>query len=203
MTKRPRMLMVYLLLTALLGGCGTQPSQKTLFYRLDVPVPSVGKTTGEPKAADVQPFIGVGPVTLANYLDRPQIITRVNPYRLELDDFHHWAGRLQDNITQLLADSLQTKLGQEKVVAYPWHRSVKPRYELTLDIHRLDEEAGQVALQARWTLVEPEQDRLLDLQQVWISEPVEGAGMEALVAAASRALQQLAEQLAGRLRSYR
>ena len=202
MTRRYDLILMAPLLVTLLGGCSTQPSQKTLFYRLDIPGEASAPQVAAAKLPVAQPRLGVGPVSLAAYLDRPQLISRVSPYHLELHDFHYWAGKLQDNLTLVLTQALQRRLGQDRVVAYPWHRSVKPAYELTLNVDRLDAEQGQLRLQVRWTLIDGQEGRLIDLHQASIAEPLQGSGAEAQVAAASRAVQRLAEQLAVRLRPY-
>jgi uncharacterized lipoprotein YmbA len=184
-----------------LAGCASHPPQRTQFYRLNTST-AAPQTPAEAAAVSAtQPLLGVAPVRLASYLDRPQMIHRVSPYRLELRDFHHWAGKLQDNIGLVLVDALQAYFGNAAVVGYPWHRAVRPSYELSLDVSRLDTENQQLLLYARWTLVQEAMARLLDLQQARIVEPLQGEGPEAEAAAASRALQRLAAQIAGRLSS--
>jgi len=202
MILRYHLTLTTLLLISLITGCSTQPSQKTLFYRLDIPVETAASQTAAAELPVPQPRLGVGPVSLADYLDRPQLISRVSPYHLELHEFHYWAGKLQDNLTLVLTRALQRRLGQDRVVAYPWHRSVRPAYELSLNLDRLDTEQGQVQLQVRWTLIDGQDGRLVDLHQSNIAEPLQGSGAEAQVAAASRAVQRLAEQLTVRLRPY-
>jgi hypothetical protein len=202
MIKGNKLCLPSILLSFVLAGCTTQPSQKTAFYRLAIPGEDPTQASGLLHRPITQPLIGIGPVALADYLNRPQIIRRLSPHRLELQDFHHWAGKLQDNITLALEAALQLELGESRVVAYPWHRAVEPAYELLLDVNRLDAYQGQVLLQVRWTLIDAREGRVLDLQQVSISEPLRGPDTEAMVAAASRALQQLARQLAGRLQAH-
>jgi uncharacterized lipoprotein YmbA len=191
-----------LLLVVLLAGCSSQPSQKTLFYRLDIPAEAAAGQESAVSLPVTQPRLGVGPVTLANYLDRPQIVTRLSPYRLELRDFHYWAGKLQDNLTMVLTQALQRRLGSDGVIAYPWHRAVKPAYELALQVDRLDAEQGQLLLQVRWTLIDGNTGGLVDLHQAKLAEPLQGSGAEAQVAAASRAVQRLANQLTVRLQPH-
>jgi uncharacterized lipoprotein YmbA len=202
MILRYHLTLTTLLLISLITGCSTQPSQKTLFYRLDIPVETAASQTAAAELPVPQPRLGVGPVSLAAYLDRPQLISRVSPFHLELHDFHYWAGKLQDNLTLVLTQALQQRLGQDRVIAYPWHRSVRPVYELSLNLDRLDEEQGQMRLQVRWTLIEGTTGELIDLHQASIAEPLQGSGAEAQVAAASRAVLRLAEQLTVRLRPY-
>ncbi len=84
MTNRRDLTLPILAGVALVGGCNTQPSQKSLFYHLDIPGEITAQQTAAVAIPITQPRLGVGPVTLANYLDRPQIVTRVSPYSLEL-----------------------------------------------------------------------------------------------------------------------
>jgi uncharacterized lipoprotein YmbA len=102
----------------------------------------------------------------------------------------------------VLTRALQRRLGQERVVGYPWHRAVRPAYELSLNVDRLDAQQGQLLLQVRWTLIHGNDGRLIDLHQARITEPLQGSGAEAQVAAASRALQRLAGPLTVRLQPY-
>jgi uncharacterized lipoprotein YmbA len=69
-------------------------------------------------------------------------------------------------------------------------------------VDRLDAQQGQLLLQVRWTLIHGNDGRLIDLHQARITEPLQGSGAEAQVAAASRALQRLAGQLTVRLQPY-
>jgi len=186
------------LLMLLLGGCATQPSQPTHYYRLAQPE----QPAGEGRPSTGQPLLGVGPLRLASYLDRPQLVRRSSPYRIELDDFHHWAGGLQENILQLLTSSLGAQLGERTLVAYPWDRAVRPAYQLQLDVDRLDAQAGQVWLRVRWTLVRSHDEQLLAMGEQHFSEPLTGGGNEAYVAAISRAVLELGRRLAEALQGY-
>ena len=78
-----------LLALALLAGCAGVARQKTEFYLLEAladPAP-ISKLQGDA-------WLGLGPVTLARYLDRPQMVTRVGGNRLVIDALNHsLAGR--------------------------------------------------------------------------------------------------------------
>ncbi|MEN8178629.1 MAG: PqiC family protein [Pseudomonadota bacterium] len=186
----------------LLMGCVSPNAQQTRFYRLSPESGSASSTNQTGEMSALQPKVGLGPVNLSGYLDRPQLISRIGPYQLILNDFEHWAGTLQDNIKAGLVDALQARLGGDAVIAYPWHGAVRPSYELILDFSRFDAEAGQLVLKVRWILLTERGDKLLAVRQVAIQEPMGGAAPEALVAAASRALDRLAEQLAAVIGSY-
>ncbi|MDJ0807097.1 MAG: PqiC family protein [Gammaproteobacteria bacterium] len=186
----------------LLAGCVSPSVQQTRFYRLNPQPDAAGLVLKAEERSSLQPKVGLGPLELAGYLDRPQLIKRVGPYRLTLNDFEHWAGTLQDNIKAGLVGSLQARLGSHAVIAYPWHSAVRPRYELILDFSRFDAEAGNFVVQTSWTLLAERGDKLLAVRQLMLREPIIDDSPEALVAAASRSLARLAEQLASTLAEY-
>jgi uncharacterized lipoprotein YmbA len=182
-----------LFLSLLLAGCAGTSSQPTRFYRLD----------GQPIRAEAislkplpgQKLVGIGPIKLAAYLDRPQIIERHSPHRLQLHEFDHWAGSLQENIVQVVTDLIRQRLDSMPVIAYPWHSTIKPDYEVLLTFNRFDREADKLWLQVRWSLLRSRDNSLLEMQRLVIEEPLQGSGIEASVAAANRAMGQLAEKI--------
>jgi uncharacterized protein len=200
MNGRVRHLIRLLVLTLLpiwLAGC-TSPSQPSRFYRLESALPPMAMPQPVMSGQNL-PIIGVGPVELASYLDRPQIVERTTPHRLQLYEFDRWAGTLQENALQVVTEVMQQALGGAQVVGYPWHSSVRPDYELVLTINRFERQEGRVRLESRWTLVAQPQGRLVKLGRQLFEAPVDGSDMEATVAAASAALEQLGQLLASEL----
>ena len=80
----------------LLPGCGS--TRPTEFYLL-TPLPAAVE-------AEKDLTIGVGPLTLVDYLDRPQIVTREKANKVLLNEFHQWAEPLKDNLLRILAMNL-------------------------------------------------------------------------------------------------
>jgi uncharacterized protein len=200
MNGRVRHLIRLLVLTLLpiwLAGCAS-PSQPSRFYRLESALPPMAMPQPVMSGQNL-PIIGVGPVELASYLDRPQIVERTTPHRLQLYEFDRWAGTLQENALQVVTEVMQQALGGAQVVGYPWHSSVRPDYELVLTINRFERQEGRVRLESRWTLVAQPQGRLVKLGRQLFEAPVDGSDMEATVAAASAALEQLGQLLASEL----
>ncbi|MEJ2394135.1 MAG: PqiC family protein [Candidatus Thiodiazotropha sp.] len=195
--KRVIRLLLLTLLPVWLAGCAS-PSQPSRFYRLDSVLPPMAMPQPVMSGQNL-PIIGVGPVELASYLDRPQIVERTTPHRLQLYEFDRWAGTLQENALQVVSEVMQQALGRAQVVSYPWHSSVRPDYELVLTINRFERQGEKVRLESRWTLVAQPQGRLVKLGRQPFEAPVDGSDMEATVAAASAALEQLGRVLAEEL----
>jgi hypothetical protein len=176
-----------------ISGCAG-PSQPTRFYRLDGQLEKTQAISLKPGSG--QSLIGIGPITLADYLDRPQIIERQTPHRLRLHEFDHWAGSLKQNIVQVLTDLTRSRLDGMQVVGYPWPAGLRPDYEVALNVSRFEREADRIWLGLSWSLVRTRDRSLLEMQHLVLEEPIDGDGIEAGVAAANRAMGQLAQRIA-------
>ena len=82
--------------------------------------------------------VGLGPVTLPDYLDRPQIVFRVSENRLVAADFHRWAEPLTGNVMRVLAENLAAQLPPARILAYPWQKSEAPSYQVRVEVVRFD-----------------------------------------------------------------
>lgn len=177
-----------------LGGCLGGNSASPTFYTLtpvEVPLPA-------PAQAGLA--LGVGPVTLPAYLDRPQLVTRTGQDALNLAEFDRWAEPLKTGVQRVLADNLSALLGTSRVTAFPWGTSQAVRYQVTVDLTRFEGVAGgAVVLGARWRILGSDGAVLL-VKQATITEATGAAGSDALVAAMNRALGALSRDLAAALR---
>ncbi|BAO45322.1 PqiC family protein [Thiolapillus brandeum] len=173
----------------LLAACATQ-SPPANFYVLTPLSQPGGKTIPDM-------LIGVGPLNLADYLDRNQLVSRSGDVSLELDEFHRWAGSLGKNATQVLAEDVSRLLGVDGVLAYPWSSGVDLDYQVILDINRLDVDADNtVILDAQWQLFDQQHGKLLEVHRSHYEVPSADVSHASVVLAQSKALAQLAQSLA-------
>jgi uncharacterized lipoprotein YmbA len=181
-----------------LSGClgSTPPTQFYLMPSLTTP------DTAPPASADRRDLtLGIGPVTVPPYLDRPQIVTRTSPAKLVLADFDQWAGPLADTIARVLVDNLSLLIPTERVVHYPWPRTIEPDYQMPVEVLQFDRgPGGQIVLAARWNLLDRNAQQLV-LRTSRISQAAGGADYEATVTAMGRTLEVLAQDMATTLRS--
>ncbi|MFV2059834.1 MAG: membrane integrity-associated transporter subunit PqiC [Gammaproteobacteria bacterium] len=139
---------ITLVLIFSLTACGSSP--KTNFYTLNTKkVPE--ENTEQNKN---QLYLGIWLVRLPAFLDRPEMVTRVGSYGIEVADFHRWAGGLGTNITQLISSELGRQLKTDRVVLSPWLPYQKPDYQIRIHIKRLDGELGSnMYLNGTWSLL--------------------------------------------------
>jgi uncharacterized lipoprotein YmbA len=178
------------LLPALAACTRTRP---TMFYTLVT-------AAGPPKARRPGKglVVGLGPITLPQYLDRPDIVTREGANQMRLAEFHQWAQPLEPMLTQIMAEDLLVLLGAEDVIPVPQRRDVPLDQVVEADVNRFEaDEAGEVVLDARWRVYRGDDDTLTTSGRSLITE--QGAPVpdyDAIVAAMSRAVGQLSAEIA-------
>jgi uncharacterized lipoprotein YmbA len=175
-----------------LVSCASTPASE--FYVL-TPMPRSAIEGNAPRAGDLS--IGVGPARLSEYLDRPNIVTRSSPNRLQIDEFHRWGGSLQNDLLTVLAQNLSLLLGTDDVLIYPWDDPVSPDYRVQLSIRRFDGGLdGSIELDARWIIIPASAGVDPIARRTLISQPVAAGDHEALVVASSQALQTMSREIA-------
>jgi uncharacterized lipoprotein YmbA len=175
-----------------LGGCR---SQSPRFYTLtSIPEDQVISKRQSPSRNAV---IGIGPVKLADYLDQSMLITRTSDNQAVKAQFDRWVGSFKDNFINVLADNIGVLLSTDRIYLYPWRTSVPIDYQVAMDVIRCDGRLGDAAyLEARWSILRGPEKKLLKMSRSNIREPVTGADYAALVAAQSRAVAKLSQEIA-------
>jgi uncharacterized lipoprotein YmbA len=142
------------------------------------------------------PAISVGPVTLAKYLDRPQIVTRPTANQLDVAEFDRWGGRLEDNVAQVLAEDLSRRLGTARVTVFPPEPVGRTEARVSVTITQFERVAnGDVVLEARWRIVPLRGEPVVDSSR--FTKRPSGTDYGATVAAMSDALGDLSDKIAG------
>ena len=189
---------VLCLLLILIGGCSR--TQTARFYTLNALTDA--QAGGQAVASDQGVAVGLGPIRLPEYLDRPQIVTRVSPNEVRFAEYHRWAGPLAGDLSNILAENLSILLGTDHIALYPWKSTTPIACRVEIEVSRFDGKPGDnVLLQSQWIVFSKDRKRVLGTKTSSISEPVNGKGYDALVAAQSRALAALGREIAEAIRS--
>ncbi|QKE61953.1 membrane integrity-associated transporter subunit PqiC [Aquipseudomonas campi] len=177
-----------LLLTSLLGLAGCTAHKPIPLYQLD---------GGNPAVPQQNQGLAVllGPVSVADYLQREALLQRQPDGSLVPADDARWAGSLAADIDQVLLRQLASRLDSQRLVLAPSNPGFTPDVQVLLSISRLDSGPLHPAvLEAQWRLLDRSgqlrDSRLLRLEQAHFGSPAEQ------VRAQSMLLQQLVEQLA-------
>jgi hypothetical protein len=135
-------------------------------------------------------------VTIPGYLDRPQIVTRLGPEELSVADFDRWSEPLREGVSRTLADNLATLMGTDRISSFPWAKPPAGQVQIVVDVTRFEGVGGtMVILGARWRILGSDGSERV-VRQASITEAMSAQGYNALVAAMSRALGTLSQQIA-------
>jgi hypothetical protein len=189
---------IWMIAAALLtvAGCGTTPPPT--FYQLE-------ETAGTQLSGLERGIaVGVGPINVASYLDRPQIVIRGAGHQLELSEFNRWVEPLTDSISRVIIINLSNSLESTRVYKVPRRNKTIPlEFRIEIDIARFDGElGGDALLVARWTIY-GRQDKALLTKVSIIRESSGGEGFDLLIAAQNRALQNLSREIFAAIRKSR
>lgn len=183
-----------LLLIQFFGCAGS--SQPTEFYILN-PI-----TNLEPSSRNLTgtPTIGIGPISVPKYLDRPEIVTRLNPNKVKIDEFNLWAGSLKENLQLAITESLSLLVANRAVVPYPWKKSVGVTWQVGIDIRRFDTDNSNATLIADWRTGNTSCLSKYTQHRSEFSIPVSGIGYGAKIAALNFALDQFTQEIAASIK---
>lgn len=198
--KRPIVsLVTAALTTCLVAACGSSPT--TNFYTLASVPPDPAATS---PVRQTQAVIAVGPLSLPDYLDRPQLVTRTSPYTMSLAAFDQWAGPLSDMLPRVLVEDMAQRLPGDRVVSFPQVSGPSFDYRIAVSANQFDIDAnGGATLLASWQVYAagaPEA-RLVD-DDVFHHDAT-GSGYGASVAAMSATLADLSQRLVDSLAAVR
>jgi uncharacterized lipoprotein YmbA len=192
--RTPRQSLIILATVLLfMAGCATSPPSR--FYLLQSLSSSALESGAQAKDQGVA--IGIGPINLPDYLDRPQIVTRNHGNELRLDEFNRWAEPMGQNLSRVLAENLGALLDTQHIALYPWPQATPIEYRIKVDVYRLDGSlGGRANLSARWTIYSGDLQKILMVRKSDIAESADAATYEALVSAESRAVAVLSREIA-------
>ena len=175
-----------LLAALVVAGCGTSPPVR--FFTLASEAP--------PRSAATAPAytIAVGPVTVPEIVDRPHLVLRVSPTRVEVAEQARWAAPLKSEIPRVLANQLSSLLPGASTATLSQRAAGSPDFRVLVDIQRFDSTPGDSAsVEASWS-VRSRDGTLVDGYSA-ASERA-GPGYDEIVAAHSRALGSIAKEIA-------
>jgi len=188
---------IFLLSLLSICGCASKSPNYYILNSLQSGAPSAEKVRAENDLT-----IGVGPVKIPAYLDRPEMATRSAADSLQFAEFDKWAEPLERNLTRVISENLAILLSTNRVGVFPWLNSAQVQYQVTVDITQLERMPdGKVILAARWNILGDQGENMLVIESSRFSIPIESAGYGAMASAESRAVEALSREIAAAIRS--
>jgi uncharacterized protein len=141
--------------------------------------------------------VGVLPVSLPSFLERPQLVAWTGPGEVRIDEFVRWAEPLDASAQRVLADDLARLLPSDDVMRAPWPRAVAPRFRVRVELARFGPQPGEeVSLAGRFVVLAAQSERALVSRDVELRRDPGQGDSGRVVEAMSALLADLAAQIA-------
>ena len=141
-------------LVVLSAGCSVLPPQED-HTRYFVLMPSSRSSSAAPESAATarELSIGLGPITLPRYLQRSEVITRLNDNEFSASDNDRWGEPLEASVARVLTQDLNSDLPNSQIVPFPWSKKTVLDYKISVEFSRLERTAdGKTVVQALWSV---------------------------------------------------
>ncbi len=193
MTKPAFLSLIIASVVMMSWGCAN--TQPTHFYLLSPMAMVEDQANSEAERSRLS--LGLGPIDLPAYLDRPQIVTRITRNALDVAEFDRWAEPLRNNIMRVLTENLSLLLGTDKIVRYPWKRRNSVDYQIVMDVIEFDaNHVGDAVLLARWSVVSGDEKTVIMRKKSRYTRTPHGIDYQSLVEALSATLEELSREIA-------
>ena len=181
-------------LALVLSGCMSVPNSPTpRFYMLQAADENqVSKKTNI--ASDV--VIGVGPVKIPGYQDRPQIVTQDKEKMLKFAQFDRWGEPLDFGMKRLIGENLAVMLPEAKFTLYPWNSSVPVKYQVVVEIIQLDSKLDEdMFLVAQWLVIDVQNSKTMIIKRSEFRQSIIPQNYSGLVKTLSMACASLSSEI--------
>jgi uncharacterized lipoprotein YmbA len=188
-----RMRLALPLTAVILAGCGA--SDHSRFYVL-TENPAVATRAA---AAPPTTTVALGAIHLPAALDRPQMARRLNSDEISYSEYDRWAGPLDDMVRRVLLFDLDGRLAPG-VTLIENNPTSPASLTIAVDVFRFDADAaGLVTLNARWEVLGRAGSPVGAPRDAMIVKPGSGRDAEAVAGTMSRAVADLATEIAAGL----
>lgn len=160
-------LIMIFLLCALATGC--QQSPRKNYYLLSA-TPTANQSDAN-QSNSISHTIGLGPIEMADYLDRSHIVRNRDANRLQLAEVDHWGEPLGKGIARVLAINLMNRDSTRLVEHFPWRSDATPALSLRLSIYDLQLINGAAVINASWKLIDNNTKAVLSQQHFVRTKP--------------------------------
>ena len=145
------------------------------------------------------PTVVVGPVSIPQLVDRPQLVIHTGPSHVDIAEQERWAVPLKESLPRMLAGELGRLVPTVRFVEYSSAAINAPSARLLIEIRQFDVQAGSGAtVDAHWIYRPSASGTPVTEGDTAIHEPITGAGYESYV----NSLRRACVGLAGRLAEY-
>ena len=182
-------------LSLILIGCVSIPNSPTpRFYALST-VDGKNEIKKINTVSDL--IIGVGPVKIPEYQDRPQIVTITKEKTLQFAQFDRWGESLDVGVVRLIREDLTAMLPKAKLILYPWNPLIPVKYQVTVEVVQLDSELnGDMFFVVQWMIIDLPNSKTVMIKRSEFRQPIIPQNYAGMAQTLSTACASLSGQIA-------
>lgn len=190
---------LFIMVCLWLPGCAASPP--TNFYLLS-PMTSAPVTETGLAQDQQRKTIRVDGVVIPGYLDRDEMVTRVNENQIHLADLNRWGEPLRNSLTNILAINISRQLPAKDFAVFPFKCPSPVDYQIIVEIIRMDGSfGGDVRLSAQWSILVGKDKDVLVTREAEFKESKAPTDYNELAAAQSRLVEALSREIAKSLKT--
>jgi len=168
-----------------LAGCSSPENKYFTLSAAEPAAPVSQAVTGR--------TIAIDDIQIPAYLDRPQIVIKQDPNRADIREYERRVEPLDGMIRRVLTADLAARLGSGRVLDKPGKDSAL----LSVTIEAFGQEGDRAVLRGQWTLKGQQKDAPTVAHSFSQDEPLGKAETPDMVAAMSRLVGALGDEIAG------
>lgn len=186
-----------IILVLLTSGClsvGDSPAPR--FYTLNAP----GSEAIKQFDLASELIIGIGPVEIPEFQNRPQMVTKNKEGMLKFAQFERWGEALDAGLARTIVENLTLMLPQADFQILPCNFVIPLNYQVLLNFVQLDSQLDkEILLVVQWTIIDTKAKAMLITKRSQIHQPIQIHNYAGLARALSSATTILSEEIAQNL----
>jgi uncharacterized lipoprotein YmbA len=193
-----------------LAGCSAMartilaPQKDVSKFYLLTPTADAAASTPSANTTGGDFTLGLGPIKIPPYLDRPEVVTRAAPNRLELSKEDRWGESVQNGFTNSMERDLTVETGAGRIIIFPWYSTEHIDMQVEVDVYRFETDGnGLATLSARWTIYDSTGKNILYTAEANLTQPSTAGDTTQAAAALSRTIGDLSAQIANMIHNLR
>lgn len=142
------------------------------------------------------PIIGIGPVNIPEYQNRPQIVTINKEKMLKFDEFDRWGESLDVGVARLIREDLTVMLPGAKLTMYPWTPAIPVKYQVVAEIVQLDSELDKnMFFAVQWMVIDVQNAKTVMIKRFEFRQPIIPQNYSGVAKTLSKACASLSSQI--------
>lgn len=144
--------------------------------------------------------LGVGPIAIPGYIDRPQMVTKTDTAELRLEEFARWAEPMDEMFTRTLAQNIRSLTNSQQVHSHPWAILVKFDFQVSAKVIKFENNLqGDALLVVHWGLIKESNSVDIKITHSEYRASANNSGYAARVDALNETLAQFAHDIVSTL----